>query len=261
MSGYLNDIQVYGPGFLSAAWTVLWQLLVSNAPASSSRSPAPAPAQPEGQEAGGVQWGVFGTAPVLAVICSQIATNNQGNTIHQWGPTYFSDVLSTDPSVAGRYMALAGTVSFIGGFGVAAVESAMVLKKIPTLTIRKLMVVLNALGNSTSLMWFGYAKTPQGAALAFTVAELFGCLQTSGYNPNYREVGGEDTAVVAAVGNTAANVTGMLVPFLGVALRKMSGGSWLPLFGYAALLNLATAAFFATSASVTPARTLLLKGD
>ena len=85
--------------------------------------------------------------------------------------------------------------------------------------------------------------------------------QGSGYNPNYREVGGEDTAVVAAVGNTAANVTGMLVPFLGVALRKMSGGSWLPLFGYAALLNLATAAFFATSASVTPARTLLRKKD
>ena len=53
----------------------------------------------------------------------------------------------------------------------------------------------------------------------------------------------------------------MLVPFLGVALRKMSGGSWLPLFGYAALLNLATAAFFAASASVTPARTLLRKKD
>ena len=74
-------------------------------------------------------------------------------------------------------MALAGTVSFIGGFGVAAVESAMVLKKIPTLTIRKLMVVLNALGNSASLMWFGYAKTPQGAAMAFTAAELCACLQ------------------------------------------------------------------------------------
>ena len=53
----------------------------------------------------------------------------------------------------------------------------------------------------------------------------------------------------------------MLVPFLGVALRKMSGGSWLPLFGYATLLNLATAAFFAASASVAPARTLLRKED
>ncbi|MCA0921557.1 amino acid ABC transporter permease [Pseudooceanicola nanhaiensis] len=29
MSGYLNDIQVYGPGFLTAAWTVLWLTLLT----------------------------------------------------------------------------------------------------------------------------------------------------------------------------------------------------------------------------------------
>ena len=30
-----------------------------------------------------------------------------------------------------------------------------------------------------------------------------------------REVGGDDTAVVAALGNTLANVAGMIVPLLG----------------------------------------------
>jgi hypothetical protein len=60
---------------------------------------------------------------------------------------------------------------------------------VPTLAIRKIMVVVNAVGNSLSLIGFALARTPQTAAMAFTVAELFACLQGSGYGPNYREVG------------------------------------------------------------------------
>ena len=74
-------------------------------------------------------------------------------------------------------MALASTARFVGGFVVAAMEAAMVARKLPTLMIRKMAVVSNALLNSASLMWFGYAKTPQGAAMAFTAAELCACLQ------------------------------------------------------------------------------------
>ena len=61
------------------------------------------------------------------------------------------------------------------------------------------------------------------------------------------------------VGNTAANVTGMLVPFLGVALRRMFGGRWMPLFVYASAVNLAAAVFFTLGASVTPARERLVR--
>ena len=97
----------------------------------------------------------------------------------------------------------------------AAVETAMLAAKIPVLTIRKLMVALNAAGNSVCLLGFGAATTPLQGAVAFAAAEVFSGTAASGYNPNYREVGGDDTAVVAALGNTLANVTGMTVPILG----------------------------------------------
>lgn len=66
-------------------------------------------------------------------------------------------------------------------------------------------------------------------------------------------------AVVAAVGNTLANVTGMLVPFLGVQLRRFSpsGNSWMPFFMYSVALNVLTSCFFSLFASTTPARELL----
>ena len=48
----------------------------------------------------------------------------------------------------------------------------MVVKKVPTLAIRKIMVVVNAVGNSAALIWFGAAKTPQTAAIAFTTGSI-----------------------------------------------------------------------------------------
>ena len=143
----------------------------------------------------------------------------------------------------------------------AAVETAMLAAKIPVLTIRKVMVGLNALGNSVCMLGFGAVRTPIQGAAAFTAAEVFTATAAAGYNPNYREVGGDDTAVVAALVNTLANVTGMTVPILGVYLRRISGGSWMPLFVAATVVNLLSAGMFTLSASDKPARETLTKRD
>jgi len=45
---------------------------------------------------------------------------------------------------------------------------------------------------------------------------------------NFYEVGGQDAATLCSVANTLANVTGLIVPFLGVALRQRFNGSWMP---------------------------------
>ena len=135
----------------------------------------------------------------------------------------------------------------------------MLAIKMPVLTIRKVMVALNAVGNSACMLGFGAARTPLQGGVAFTSAEVFSATAASGYNPNYREVGGDDTAVVAALGNTLANVTGMTVPILGVYLRRISGGSWMPLFVAATIVNLLSAGFFTLSASDKPARDVLTK--
>eukprot|EP01046_Picozoa_sp_COSAG06_P073570 COSAG06_NODE_22066_length_735_cov_0.825472_1_plen_53_part_10 len=52
-------------------------------------------------------------------------------------------------------------------------------------------------------------------------------LASAGYGPNYLEVGGPDTGVVSAVGNTLANVPGMVGPVVAVWLLRKTG-SWLP---------------------------------
>lgn len=137
----------------------------------------------------------------------------------------------------------------------------MLAAKMPVLTIRKIMVALNAVGNSACMLGFGAARTSLQGAVAFTSAEVFTATAAAGYNPNYREVGGNDTAVVAALGNTLANVTGMTVPILGVYLRRVGGGSWMPLFVAAAAVNLLSAGFFTYSASDMPARDTLTKRD
>lgn len=196
-------------GSLVGSFSVVWALFAANKPESTLVASTPSlgkagevveammakpPQQKVGTGGGGVDWRIFATPPVLAVCFAQVATNNSGNTIQQWGPQYFTSVLGTTPSAAGRYMAMAGVVNFTSGFVVAAIESAMVKMQLADLVIRKVMVFVYALGNSASLLWFGLAATPTAGAMAYISAELFSTFQGSGYGPNYREVGGEDTA-------------------------------------------------------------------
>lgn len=64
----------------------------------------------------GVDWRVFSCPSVWAVMVAQVACNNQNNTIRQWGPTYFTDILGSTPAMAGSYMATSGVVNFLAGF-------------------------------------------------------------------------------------------------------------------------------------------------
>ena len=139
-------------GSAVGAFSVVWALFAGNAPAplplASSAKPSQGGAEvAKPRETGpqaGVDWRIFGTPAVLAVCFAQVATNNAGNTIQQWGPQYFTSVLGTTPATAGRYMAMAGIGNFTSGFVVAAIESAMVKMRIADLRIRKIMVFVCA---------------------------------------------------------------------------------------------------------------------
>ena len=69
-------------------------------------------------------------------------------------------------------------------------------------------------------------------------------------------MGGPDTGVVSAVGNTLANAPGMVGPIIAVwAVRQMSErASWMPLFVGTAAIQLVAGAFFQLFGSITPAR-------
>ena len=95
---------------------------------------------------------------------------------------------------------------------------------------------------------------------------------------NYLEVGGPDTAMLNAVGNTVSNVPGFVVPISGVFLRNLTGaqtlvhplldgavaftsaccaGSWAPLFAITAAIQFGTGLAFGRWASLESARETL----
>ena len=106
------------------------------------------------------------------------------------------------------------------------------------------------------LVLFGLAQSPLAAAVAYAGITGGHCFRGSGASANYYEVGGRDTAMINAVGNTVANVPGILAPALGLWLLQRTG-SWLPLFWLTAALQCLTGLAFGGLASLSDARTLL----
>ena len=96
---------------------------------------------------------------------------------------------------------------------------------------------------------FGSSTLTARQFLAFRCAAL--CwLMGAGFAPNMIEVGGASTATLNAVGNTLANLWGLLVPILGVQLRARFN-SFMPLFLQAICFNIIGAALFARHAWLT----------
>eukprot|EP01051_Picozoa_sp_SAG22_P008441 SAG22_NODE_641_length_8235_cov_9.502704_7_plen_158_part_00 len=117
--------------------------------------------------------------------------------------------------------------------------------------------VCNAPAPHTGTLLFIKAPTPALACLCSCGVQLGGCLNGSGYSPNYLEVGGPDTALMYAVGNAIASIPGLALPPLGLALLRVSGGSWMPLFGGCAAFTLGTGVWFHQVASLRNGRELL----
>ena len=80
----------------------------------------------------------------------------------------------------------------------------------------------------------------------------------AGYGPNYLEVGGPDTGVVSAVGNTLANVPGMVGPVVAVWLLKKTG-SWMPLFTATAGIQVVAGLLFQMCGTTESARDILAR--
>jgi ACS family sodium-dependent inorganic phosphate cotransporter len=177
----------------------------------------------------------------------------------QWAPTYFNQVLGVPLGSVGTYLAVPATINLVGNILIAMLESFLVSRKVGELAIRKGASTLAAATQAVSIVLFGLARTPFAAMLAYCGVVGGGCLHNSGYAPNYLEVGGPDTGVVSAVGNTLANVPGMLGPIVAVWAVKDMGNraSWMPLFAATAGIQAVAAAFFQLCASTRPARDTL----
>jgi hypothetical protein len=67
------------------------------------------------------------------------------------------------------------------------------------------------------------------------------------------EVGGQDTAVLTSVSNSLAQIPAVVVPALGLWLRKRTG-SWVPQYAWVAAFQAVTGLLWLRFCSCTPAR-------
>ena len=79
------------------------------------------------------------------------------------------------------------------------------------------------------------------------------CFHGSGCNASYLEIGDKDSAMLAAVGNTLATIPQSVAPQLKLWIVHVTG-SWVPLFGLAAALQLAAGLMYGRHATLRPAR-------
>lgn len=242
-------------------FTVLWQLVARNEPRDSkqaAKQTVSSDAKKTKEKT--FEPKVFRVAGIQAVMWSHFAANNTEYTLMQWAPTYFNQVLGVPLGHVGNYLAAPATVNLVGNILVAMLESFLVSRGVGELAIRKGASTLAAASQSVSIVLFGLARTPLAAMLAYCGVVGGGCLHNSGYGPNYLEVGGPDTGVVSAVGNTLANVPGMLGPIVAVwAVKEMSDrASWMPFFVATAGIQVVAGAFFQLCASIRPARDMLV---
>ena len=231
---------------------VLWSAFAINKPTDALPQPA-APKSSENSRVA-VRWHqLFRTGPAQAVVLSQIASNNSNYTLSLWAPTYFTEVLGCTMVEAVGFLAVTAPISMGGGFVLAAVDTLLREKlQLSELAIRRAMVLTQSMGTAAALVLFGMARTPAGATVALCVKEAGTLCYSLGVAVNYLEVGAANTALLKAVGNTMANVPGLLIPIVGVALRKATG-AWMPLFCMSASLHLVAGAHFMWRGAVKPA--------
>lgn len=195
-------------------------------------------------------WRLFRHPAILATLWCKVAEGNFFYVTGQWTPTYFIEQLGCDPMQTAGYLFWFMPIQFTSGFVAATAEAALLRAGVPLITIRKCAQALCASWRAAALITFGLVRTPRAAAIAINIEALGQCLHHSGYSANMIEVAGADTATLNAIGNTGAQVCGMVVPVLGVWLRNHFG-SFTPLFVLASAGNLIGAVLFAIFGRVT----------
>jgi MFS family permease len=197
-------------------------------------------------------WRLLMSVPAVAPIVMHTADNMGTYCFAYWAPTYFQQVLGVSPTMTGAYLASSHLFSVFGGVVAPAIEVGLLRSGWTPLSVRRVVGSAGSFLQAGSLALFGLVRSPVLGAALVSANNFFKCLTNDGgYQTNYIEVGGPDTGVLYATGQTVANIPGMFVTVGGAALLK-TFGSWLPLFFGVSSLQVIAGLIFATMAQVSP---------
>lgn len=253
-------------GATVAAFSILWQLKISNGPvacaveqpsSSSSVKTATPAVQLATTSARLVDCRIFRVRAAQVVMLMHWNANFTEITLLQWAPTYLNQVLGVPLAQLGKYLLAPALIEQLANIGAASVESHLLARGTSILGLRRAACAAASLTQACGMLLFGLARGPALASLAMCLVRSGDCLHNSGYNVNYLEVGGKDTAALSAVGNCLASAPGFIIPPLSLALRRIGGGSWLGVFIVPVVLQVVSAAAYIQCASLVPARDAL----
>ena len=216
--GWRTVCYVYGA--VTAAMSVMWHLIARNAPLSSAEGKLSALQD----TSKAVEWGIFRMRSAQSVIASHVAFNNSNYTLDQWAPLYFVEVFGLEPIRVGQMLSVPLAMSsMIGNVVVGVAESVLLKRGMDLLAIRKKMSWIGHGMQGSALVLFALSPSPFLALVGYFFLRLGQCFHGSGANASYLEVGGQDTAVLMAVGNTLATVPGAIAPPLKMLLMRLTG--------------------------------------
>jgi hypothetical protein len=122
--------------------------------------------------------------------------NNLTLTIETWAPTLLAERFGLSPVQIGTLLAAPQSIRTFGGFGVAALESALLRQGVPVLTLRRRMTALAQLPEAACAVGYGLAQSASTAGLCYAGFVAFGLLNYSGAWANEIEVHGCDAAII-----------------------------------------------------------------
>lgn len=279
----------YVYGCACAILAVTWQLVAENKPPSATPSavnkfsdPASVGTKLKSTPKKAIEWNIFRVPSVLVTVVNFVAYGAINYSMMLFAPSFFVNKLGCTPEVAGRYLALVSSVNIPGQVAMGLLESALVRRQVPTVTVRRWSSGLGALLCSTCTVLYALAQTPRQGFFAYLCYQISHLLHEAGQFPNMMEVqhdcmqafrasadssalnvfrfqvGGQDTAVLTSVSNSLAQIPAVVVPALGLWLRQRTG-SWVPQYVWVAAFQAMTGLLWLRYCSCTPARDQLEK--
>ena len=180
---------------------------------------------------------------VRAVILAHTTTSTLNICLAQWAPTVLIEMHKCSPAVAGGYLAVANAVDILGNFVSGVVETLLLRLGYSPAAVQTLCHSSASALHAVCLVGFTLAPSPQAATALYCLMTATMSMVQSAFFGTYLDVGGKQVGLLMSIGNTIANVPGVMVPIVGAFVRQRFG-SFTPLFAAVAAAHAASAVVF-----------------
>lgn len=143
----------------------------------------------------------------------------------------------------------------------SSLETALIKLNWSEIDIRRRCQTTAFVMEALLLLLYAHMKTATGAVAVRLLMILPGGLAGMGLSLSVREMGREDAGIFGAITNSVSRADGFLTPILVTAIRGRAGGSWMPTFYWAALVQFMSLILYRRSVSIRSCRQLLAKRD